>query len=327
MTKPEGINRDALSIDGNYYLTKAFVDFLLDNGYEFRDSSFDAEWEAGERILRVKLTNKLCYLATGVEGNYVSLLNNWQEAVDHVLPKKETYQEGEWVWIFEPTPDRSCALVVYTEKDDYTYGFDHGGNWTGGFHIKIAIKEEQIKRKATKEEVENALWKEWKRRCKEAGIEDYENAKLEKHADGVSAGSLNSGIFIPKLSGSENRMWNRNGVIFDEGKWATPIKEEKQLTFGGEPVRLESESVAPVTESEIIVECQGVKGNLRQVLNILRINENLGVWFAGVRVTHIDEKEIPFKRSPLSTVTIGCLAGTFVELEEIYKEGQKLLNQ
>lgn len=327
MLDTEGYVDDLFTIDGNNYLVEAFKDALLDNGYGLSKYTFNRELSDEYCMLCVDTKNNTFRFAKSVEGQYLLLPDDWYKAVQYATTKKETYQEGEWVWIFEPAPNKSCALVVYTKERDYTYGFDHGGNCTDRFDVKNAVKEEQIKRKATDEEVENALWKEWKRRCEEVGIEDCENAKIIKHADGVSSSNLNSGIFTPKLSGSENRMYSRNGIIFDEGKWATPIKEEKQLTFGCEPVTLESESVAPVTESEILVECKGAVGNLRQVLNILRINENLGVWFAGARVTHIDEKEIPFKRSRLSTVTIGCLAGTFAELEEIYKEGQKLLNQ
>jgi hypothetical protein len=329
------------SVGGNYYLVRALKDLLVNNGYEFENENFDREWRkyrVNKCVLLINAITKSCALSGAVSSEYMymSLHSEWDKAVECALsnPEKdaEVYKDDDWVWIDSSNivAPKVDALVAYKESHGCTYGFNFNGNWTNKFNLKNenAVSLTIILRKATEAEVENALWEEWKNRCQKVGIEDYLNANIESHATGGRPkSSLNENTYIPTYNVNENKLYNKYGIVFENGIWATPIQEEKQLTFGGEPVTLKTIVPVPQTESDILVTCKGEVGTLEEIKNIVQMEPRLNVEFSGNRVNHIDDIYIPSTITKDSKISIGCLEGVFKEVVDIYYEGKKILRE
>lgn len=75
---------------------------------------------------------------------------------------------------------------------------------------------------ATKEEIETMLWKE----AEERGIR--KDTKLEESLY-FCQNSKNEGSFRVGYSENMDRLWNIHGVIYEKGKWATPLNENKEI--------------------------------------------------------------------------------------------------
>ena len=110
------------------------------------------------------------------------------------------------------------AMIFRTAKK-CGYGIDACGDWQT-FNNWSFVSEPYNWHPATREEVEEMLIKEGKRRgllgCPIITV----SGLLQKNP------SYNNPFYL-----SDNRLFSEYGLVFDNGKWATPIEEEKTETI------------------------------------------------------------------------------------------------
>ena len=95
------------------------------------------------------------------------------------------------------------------EQSDYFFGKGWGFSNVGHWH------------KATEQQKEKFV-KMLKTECEKRSL--FEDTKIEKHTDvTLPKGLLNKGVYATVFT--VNRAWNKNGEIFNKGKFATPLKE------------------------------------------------------------------------------------------------------
>lgn len=52
--------------------------------------------------------------------------------------------------------------------------------------------------------------------------ENWVNAKISHHADGDK--SCNTGTYAKSINPGTQRVWNKNGLLYERGNWATPLE-------------------------------------------------------------------------------------------------------
>src|SRR5690606_30714141 len=82
------------------------------------------------------------------------------------------------------------------------------------------MPEPKYWKEATKEEVQQAFIKEAEKRYGK----DWRTVKIKEHACGLYA-YINAGIFETCVSLESNLVWNKNGILFHNGKWAEKLEE------------------------------------------------------------------------------------------------------
>lgn len=116
------------------------------------------------------------------------------------------------------------ALCFYA-SEDYQYGMHGGsGGWCDKCYWMTNIcsnsKQWTI---ATKEEVETMLWKEAEKRGLGHDTEIEECLMYGKDSE------WNSDSYDPHLSSDTDALFNKNGCIYKQGKWATPLDQNKEI--------------------------------------------------------------------------------------------------
>tara|TARA_R110000744_G_scaffold337689_1_gene442859 strand:- start:40 stop:561 length:522 start_codon:yes stop_codon:yes gene_type:complete len=117
---------------------------------------------------------------------------------------------GEWYKLFD---DERTTLVNFQGGTENNFGFNWDGDWTTSFgHVSFS---EGRYMPSTTQAVDNALTKEAKKR-----------------------GVWNVPIIDTNLSQQENDyyscvfdygvLWSKYGRVFEDGKWATPLKDDKK---------------------------------------------------------------------------------------------------
>src|SRR5699024_9151008 len=99
------------------------------------------------------------------------------------------------------------------------------GFFGGKFVNNIECYKPFIWREATEEEVIEAFEKESARRLGE----DWREAKLKTHAKGATI-HVNTGRHQSKIIKNKHKgwiVWNKNGIVYFEGKWAEKLEESK----------------------------------------------------------------------------------------------------
>lgn len=89
----------------------------------------------------------------------------------------------------------------------------------GRFEITLSCRSHKSWREATKKEVEDAFEKELVRRYGK----DWENAQLKNNIDPNTVKGLNSNTYTPSIVKNYGRgwdVWNKNGLLYYDGKWA-----------------------------------------------------------------------------------------------------------
>lgn len=110
-------------------------------------------------------------------------------------------------------------LVFYRSDEQKNYGISFAlHEWDN----KLWVHKGYTWVLATKEEIEEMLWKEAEKR----GIK--KDTKIEKCLH-ESPRNTNYGIFTACYQEKKDRLWNFNGVVYDKGKWATPLNENKEI--------------------------------------------------------------------------------------------------
>lgn len=128
---------------------------------------------------------------------------------------KKELKKGYWYWSDKKAKKSKSFLFLYNGKSK-TYGFGWNSKWYDNLKIGTSIATEI---EATSEEVYNMFQRELIKRYGE----DWKNIKIDKclfHGEI----DLNKECYVECISVFENgRIWNMNGCIFDNGKWAKPI--------------------------------------------------------------------------------------------------------
>ena len=143
--------------------------------------------------------------------------SDWKKKIEKEFPKlflkKEELIVGKWyVRLDFPKTVLLCKQVV-----DYGFtgcGIDDEGEWD---YYYTAYNDRSDVRPATNKEVEAALIKEAKKR----GL--WGDVEIVEHVDVFYRALTN---FSDGWMPSSERLYNKKGVIFYKGKWATPVKEE-----------------------------------------------------------------------------------------------------
>ena len=150
---------------------------------------------------------------------YDQLSSEWKEMVEKEIPElfKVKYEKGKWYKI--SWKGKRCFVnsdgTAAEDNGTYGWGVDSDdrwcdiADWGGGLDTVTVL--------ATPEEIETMLWEEAEKR----GL--GKDAKIVAHTDGSICS--NSGKCTPCYIPEEDRLWNKNGVIYEKGKWATPLNE------------------------------------------------------------------------------------------------------
>lgn len=101
-------------------------------------------------------------------------------------------------------------------------GIRNGGKWEDSYDVFWGGSDDVKRELMTSTEIETMLWKEAEKR----GIR--KDTKLECDAD-VQEKSFNDSRYIIKYSYCFDRLWNANGLVYSDGKWATPLNENKEI--------------------------------------------------------------------------------------------------
>jgi hypothetical protein len=113
------------------------------------------------------------------------------------------------------------GAMVFRTADRCGYGIDACGDWQT-FDSWSFVSQPYDWQPATEEEVKNMLIKEAKRR----GVWD---CPIKTHPD--CSQPLKNVISYKSFDFNLNRLWSEYGLVFDNGKWATPLPEEKTETI------------------------------------------------------------------------------------------------
>ena len=122
---------------------------------------------------------------------------------------------GRWYWIDRGNRGELRALVVFQGNEEYTYGFNHGGNWTDCYYAETKFKFEE----ATYEEVSDHLILEAIRRGYKNNNHDCLYLPNFTHKNTDELFYLNKDTM--NLHIGKNSVSN---VIFKDGEWAELIE-------------------------------------------------------------------------------------------------------
>lgn len=168
-----------------------------------------------------------------------------EEFLEHKFPKKLP-EEGLLV-------SKHGSLVYRTGKRT-GYGFDSNKDYgilindsydELGWTFNNSPQEWQI---ATPEQEEKFI-KMLEIECEKHLL--FENTKIDKHADGTSLVYPNCTGITPRFNSTHG--YNRNGLIFHRGKFATPRKEETILTQISKVIKEREDFSVERTESGLII--------------------------------------------------------------------------
>lgn len=133
----------------------------------------------------------------------------------------ETFQKveiGKWY------KEEGSNLLFYIEKIESRvaigYGFDRCGRWFSNYAWENIPLRKCIKL-ATKGEVKNSFFNEAEKRYGKY----WKEVKIkESLVRGVPP--INNGTLIVCFSSEDERLWNKNGVLYKDGVWAEVLEEK-----------------------------------------------------------------------------------------------------
>lgn len=147
---------------------------------------------------------------------------------DNLLPR--AWKESELYMLKPVLPEEGLLVsnvgsLVYKLSDGSGYGFSYNDDFRYYFNKDWSFETNPKQwSKATKEDREKFV-KLLKKECKKRGL--FEDTKIEKHANGSTLSFSAQTEFTPSFNSMQ--AWNKNGLIFYKGKFATPLKEESTL--------------------------------------------------------------------------------------------------
>jgi len=150
--------------------------------------------------------------------NYKEKINKLQTQLDELKSKIEKpYTVGKW---YKCQTNKALYYVVEFNgvgKDGKNYGFDYNGNW---MELNDRCFSEVGDIEATPKEVEEALTKEAVKRFP-IGTKFESVSGLNEF---ISTGKFIKGTNWEKCLFRVDIDGSKNGIVFENGTWATPIK-------------------------------------------------------------------------------------------------------
>lgn len=154
--------------------------------------------------------------------------STWKQRIEKEFPElfKTEFKLNKW---YKTSGESLFFLTHFDGQKNKGYGFNSCKSYSDvrGDYGFFGYKENIIS-EATLEEVESAIEKEIIKRFGE----DWENAKIEAHADGEPwiRNGLNKGFFDSGIG--KNKVFSKHGVLYSNGVFAEPLKEKTIITKG-----------------------------------------------------------------------------------------------
>lgn len=150
---------------------------------------------------------------------YREACTRWKQKLEIEFP--EAFQKVEiGKWYKEEGSNLLFYIEKITSRVAIGYGFDRCGRWFSNYAWENVHLRECIKL-ATKKEVENALYNEAEKRYGKY----WEEVKIKESVD-IRIPPTNSGTFGVFFFITEERLWNKNGVLYQNGVWAEVLEEK-----------------------------------------------------------------------------------------------------
>lgn len=186
----------------------------------------------------------------------------WKTKLEGWFPEafRAEFKSGDWI------ADDYGNIICITSKPQNVnkpslnfegYGFSFDCFWED--KAALTSSTPLSWRKATRKEVTDVLTKEAKIRFGD----DWQNAKIKFAIDGYDT-CFNEGLFAARLS-LRNQLWNKNGVLFSDGKWAEPLKYEEFETirmFGSD---LEFKKTRPKQNKTLEQRVESIEKTLKRI--------------------------------------------------------------
>lgn len=157
-----------------------------------------------------------------IKPTYVSIpFEEWEEYQKMKIENKETVKPFELEVGKDYVAKQNKESIIIDRKGDY----GNVGFLNGVFFNDISCLNPETWREATEEEVIEAFEKECVRRLGE----DWREVKLKAHSYKGRA-SLNTGDCTPLIMKDDLGgwiVWNKNGCVYYDGKWAEKLEEPK----------------------------------------------------------------------------------------------------
>lgn len=120
--------------------------------------------------------------------------------------------------------EEGSNLLFYVEniesRDVIGYGFDRGGRWFSNYVWKNIPLRKCIKL-ATEEEIQNAFFNEAEKRYGK----NWKEVKIKQTIDSELPPD-NRGTLIVYYHLPNERLWNTNGVLYQNGVWAEVLEDK-----------------------------------------------------------------------------------------------------
>lgn len=150
---------------------------------------------------------------------YKEACSEWKQKLETEFP--EAFQKveiGKWY------KEEGSNLLFYVEKITSGVaigcGFDRCGEWFSNYTWKKLPLRKYVKL-ATEEEVQNAFFNEAEKRYGK----NWEEVKIKETID-IRTPPMNMGILSVAFSLTSERLWNKNGLLFKDGKWAKVLEDK-----------------------------------------------------------------------------------------------------
>lgn len=151
-----------------------------------------------------------------VKEAYASACQIWKKRIEEEFPSlfEVKLEKGKWY-----TSERG-NLVFYSTDEQENYGLSfHSMVWSN----ILSVRDIFTWRLSTKDEIESMLWKEAEKR----GI--GKDTKIEKSLTQFGEQCSNDGGYAICYDYNYDELWNKNGCIYKQGKWTTPLDPNKEI--------------------------------------------------------------------------------------------------
>lgn len=152
-----------------------------------------------------------------VKEAYESACQTWKERIKEEFPSLfgVKLEKNKWYKCKEYN-----NLVFYCSDGCENYGITFVDNeWSNN----LWVKEYYTWELATPTEIESMLWKEAEKR----GI--GKDTKIEKSLTQFGEQCSNDGGYAICYDYNYDELWNKNGCIYKQGKWTTPLDPNKEI--------------------------------------------------------------------------------------------------
>lgn len=140
-------------------------------------------------------------------------VNNFECKIKETFPdifKPEKYEPKVGEWVYLKHLKGACALIKFNGYREVAFGFTFIGTWTNNFicHLNDSYYP------ANSQEVESQL-----RQYALDVLGIGNDTEIQGHVDKTLV-SLNAGNLHIIYNEAKDILWNRNGCIYSNGKWA-----------------------------------------------------------------------------------------------------------